>query len=452
MLTTLRRLPRLLLTRWAEFRGFTPTDRNLFYLCIEIIPIGLANGALSFNGAFVLKLGASNELIGAMAALPALIVILLTMPAARFVESRANRRPWVVGSLGLSRVIFLLIGVIPWALPLEIQAVTIVALIIAQQIPLAFFNTAFIALIGDVCPPDRRSALFSTRTMFLAGSVAIGAFLSGLFLDLVVFPLNFQMLNLIGFVLAQISTWYVSRVQFPPARPQPRPATPQRQPLRLRVELTGFKTFAREQRAFVNFNITTLVCWFGAWAAGPLYTIYLVNELQFSNSWLGANFTLAQIAVLVSAPLWNRVIQRKGSLWVVLRTVILTGLYPCLIVLFPFSFPILAAGFLNTLNDTGLGIAHTAIFLDIIPPARRSPYIAGHTVLMNAGAMLAPLISTPLSAAVGVSAVLIACGAVRFIGGALFWALPPVNREPAQETPASHATAKPPAVPADNGK
>jgi len=34
----------------AEFRGFTPTDRNLFFLCIEIIPIGFASGALSFNG------------------------------------------------------------------------------------------------------------------------------------------------------------------------------------------------------------------------------------------------------------------------------------------------------------------------------------------------------------------------------------------------------------------
>lgn len=441
-----------MLDRWAEFRGFTPTDRNLFYLCIEIIPIGLASGALSFNGAFVLKLGASNELIGAMASLPALVVILLTVPAARFVESRANRRPWVVGSLAVSRILFLLIGVIPWLLPLEAQAVTIVALIIAQQIPLAFFNTAFIALIGDVCPPDRRSSLFSLRTMFLAGSVAIGAFLSGLFLDLVMFPLNFQMLNLISFVLAQMSTWYIGRVQFPPANPQPRPATRERRPFRLRIDLAGFKTFAREQRAFANFNITTLVCWFGAWAAGPLYTIYLVNELQFSNSWLGANFTLAQIAVLLSAPLWNRVIQRKGSLWVVMRTVLLTGLYPCLIVLFPFSAPILAIGFLNTLNDTGIGISHTAMFLDIIPPAKRSSYIAGHTVLMNVGAMIAPLISTPLSAAVGVSAILIACGAVRFIGGALFWALPPVNREPAQEDPPLQARPVSSPSPADDSK
>ena len=440
MLLALRRLPRHALARWAEFRGYTPTDRNLFYLCIEIIPIGLASGALSFNGAFVLKLGASNELIGAMASLPALVVILLTMPAARFIETRTNRRPWVVGSLAVSRILFLLIGIIPWLLPLEAQATTIVALIIAQQIPLAFFNTSFWALIGDVCPPDRRSSLFSVRTMFLAGSVALGAFVSGLFLDQIVFPLNFQILNLVAFGLAQISTYYVGKVQFPPHAKPSEPAPAQRA-RRFHVNLVSVRTFLREQRAFANFNFTTLICWIGAWGAGPLYTIFLVRELQFNNSWLGTNATLAQIAVLLSAPLWHRVIQRKGDLWVVMRTVLLTGVYPCLIVLFPFALPILAVGFFNTLNDTGINIAHTAIFLDVIPPEKRSSYIAGHTVLMNVGAMIAPLITTPLSAALGVTTVLLICGAVRFLGGALFWVLPPVNRvaapKPAEPIPAS---------------
>ncbi|MCS7062382.1 MAG: MFS transporter, partial [Anaerolineae bacterium] len=208
------------------------------------------------------------------------------------------------------------------------------------------------------------------------------------------------------------------------------------------VHLNSLRTFWRQQRAFANFNITTLVCWFGAWGALPLYTIYFVSELQFSNSWLGLNGTLAQVAVLISAPFWNRLIQRKGNLWIVLRTVLLTGLYPFLIVFFPASIPILAFGFLNTLNDAGLGIAHSALFLDIIPPAKRSSYIAGHIVLMNAGAMVAPLISTALSSIGSVELALLACGMARFTGGALFWILPPVNREPPSSESRLHDTAR----------
>ena len=139
---------------------------------------------------------------------------------------------------------------------------------------------------------------------------------------------------------------------------------------------------------------------------------------------------------MFSAPLWSRVISRKGNLWVVLRTVVLTGLYPLMVVLLPYPIPLLGVGFINTLNDTGLGIAHTAIFLEVIPPARRSTYIAIHTTLMNVGAMIAPLITAPLAGAIGVGAVLVMCGAVRLAGGLLFWVLPPTHRKPAESQPA----------------
>jgi len=131
---------------------------------------------------------------------------------------------------------------------------------------------------------------------------------------------------------------------------------------------------------------------------------------------------------MLAAPVWNRIIGRKGNLWVVLRTVLFTGLYPVLIVLVPHPTPILGISFLNTLNDTGINIAHTAVFLDVIPPRRRSTFIALHTALMNMGAMAAPVLSTALAGLVGTSAVLVGAGVVRTIGGALFWVLPPVAR------------------------
>jgi MFS family permease len=156
-----------------------------------------------------------------------------------------------------------------------------------------------------------------------------------------------------------------------------------------------------------------------------LYTIYLVRMLNLSNSWLGANSTLAQIATVISAPLWSRLIKRKGNMWVVLRTVVLTGLYPWLIVLLPWPLPLLMVGFGNTLNDTGLGIAHTSIFLEVIPPQRRSSFIAAYTTLMNVGAMMGPLIAAPLADIIGVPVVLVICGAIRLVGGMLFWVFPP---------------------------
>ncbi len=424
--------------RWTEFRGFTPTDRSLFYLCMEIVPIGIASGAFAFNGPFVLKLGGSSAMLGAMAALPALMVILFTFPAARFMERIANRKPWIVGSLALSRMIYLFIGLVPWLLPKEIQAIAVVALIVAQAVPLALFNTAFLALIAEICPPDRRSTLFALRTTLLSASVAIGSIACGFFLDLIAFPLNHQLLNLAGFGLAQYSTVLVGKMHYPlasvsAATSAPNPETAAKKPARL--SWAEFKAFARDNRTFVNFNLVTLICWLGAWGAAPLYTIYFVRELGLSNSWLGLNSTLAQVAVVLSAPLWQRLIRAKSDMWVLLRTVVLTGLYPWLLVIFPWPTPLLLAGFANTLNDTAIGITHPSIFFDIIPVTRRTSFIAAHTTLMNFGAMIAPLLTAPIADLFGVSLVLLACGVFRFGGGLLFWVLP---MRMSQSTAAEH--------------
>jgi MFS family permease len=427
---TVRRATTRITDRLVEFRGFTPTDRNLYYMCVEIIPIGIAMGAIAFNGPLVLALGGSNALLGAMSSLPALMIILFTFPAARFMDGIhdvARRKRWIVGSLALSRMSYLLIAIAPLVLPPAWAAIAIVAVVVLQSVPLALFNTAWAVVIADICPPNRRSTLFATRLMLVSASMAIGSFLSGLFLDAVPFPINYQLLNIISFVLAQGSTWYILKIQFPEiaAASTQTMSTGNSNRFVLHEQIGRLRAFVHEHRSYSYFNIVTLICWIGAWGAAPIYTIYFVKELQLSNSWIGLNSTLAQIAMVLSAQLWTRLVARKGDFWVVLRTVLLTGLYPLLIVLLPWPSAILAFGFLNTLNDTGLGITHAGLFYAIIPPEKRNSFVAFYSILMNVGAMLAPLAAAPLADWASAATVLLICAAFRFGGGILFWIFPP---------------------------
>ena len=428
----LRRLTTRIADRLVEFRGYTPTDRNLYYMCMEIVPIGVAMGAIAFNGPFVLALGGSNALLGAMASLPALMIILFTFPTARFlngIHETQQRKRWIVGSLALSRMAYLLIAVVPWLLPPAWAAIAIVGIVVLQSVPLALFNTAWAVVIADVCPPNRRSALFAMRLTLVSASMAIGSFLSGLFLDAVPAPLNYQLLNIVSFVLAQYSTVLIWKIVFPETTASPNANTAggdrSTADLSLRSLIARTRIFVNEHRSYVNFNFVTLICWIGAWGAAPIYTIYFVKDLQLSNSWIGLNSTLAQIAMVVSAQLWTRLVSRKGDFWVVLRTVLLTGLYPLLIVLLPWPNAILAFGFLNTLNDTGLGITHAGLFYAVIPPEKRNTFVAFYSALMNVGAMAAPLAAAALADVTSAAVVLIICAAFRFFGGALFWVFRP---------------------------
>jgi MFS family permease len=343
------------------------------------------------------------------------------------IHDTQQRKRWIVGSLALSRISYLLIALAPLVLPPAWAAVAIVAVVVLQSVPLALFNTAWAVVIADVCPPNRRSTLFATRLMLVAASTAIGSFLSGVFLDAVPFPINYQLLNIVSFVLAQGSTWFILKIQFPDvaAAPQQEKSHSGSPRLTLREQIGRLRAFVNEHRSYSYFNIVTLICWIGAWGAAPIYTIYFVKDLQLSNSWIGLNSTLAQIAMVVSAQLWTRLVALKGDFWVVLRTVLLTGLYPLLIVLLPWPTALLAFGFLNTLNDTGLGITHAGLFYAIIPPQKRNSFVAFYSILMNVGAMLAPLAAAPLTDWTGAATVLLICAAFRFGGGILFWILPP---------------------------
>lgn len=428
MPTAVNTLSRAVAERWSEFKGNTPAERNLYYLSIEIIWAGFATGMVTFNAPFILKLGGNDSLIGIMPALVALLTIVLTIPCARFLESRRNRKPWIVWSLAAARCVYMLIALVPWLAPAALQAEVVVALIVLQAAPVALFNAGFLSLIGDVCPPDKRSRFLSTRTFLLAISVAISAFLSGLWLKAVPFPINYQALNFAGFLLAQYSTYLVAKVKFPDYEVKPMTASA----ARLQINFKALRETYRANKVFANLNLAILIGWLGIWGAVPLNTLYFVNTLNFDEAWLGLNSTLAQVGTMIGALFWPRVIDKKGNRWVFLRTLLIYWSYPLLIVLLPLPAPILAFGFAFTLLDPAINITLFSVLLNIIPEDRRSTYMAAHISLMNVGAMVAPLATVGLAAAVGVPLTLVLCSLIRLIGLIWLWVLPMENKPDTQ--------------------
>jgi MFS family permease len=427
---TVNALSHAVTSRWSEFKGNTPEERNLYYLSIEIIWAGFATGMVTFNAPFILRLGGGDSLIGIMPALVALLTIVLTIPCAKFLESRSNRKPWIVWSLGAARLVYLFIALVPWLVPAPLQAVSVVALIVLQAAPVALFNAGFLSLIGDVCPPDKRSQFLSTRTFLLAVSVAISAFLSGLWLNAAPFPFNYQALNLAGFLLAQYSTWLVAKVQFPNYVVKPRPAGV----ARMQINFGVLRESYRANKVFAKLNLAILVGWLGIWGAIPLLTLYFVNTLKFDEAWLGLNNTLAQVGTMIGALFWPRMIDKKGNRWVFLRTLMVYWTYPLLIVLLPLPAPILAFGFAFTLLDPAINVTLFSVLLNIIPEDRRSSYMAGHISLMNVGAMVAPLATVGLAGVIGVPLTLVLCSLIRLIGLIWLWVLPMENKPVPQAT------------------
>src|SRR4051794_11063405 len=93
------------------------TERNIRYLYIEILFASILGGIITFNSAFAIRLGASNELNALLYSAPALLSAIASIPSAHFLARRVNRRLWLLGSVFFMRLGYLIVALMPLLFP-----------------------------------------------------------------------------------------------------------------------------------------------------------------------------------------------------------------------------------------------------------------------------------------------------------------------------------------------
>ncbi len=427
---------RALRNRLRPVRGRSEVDRNIHYLYVEVFWAAIFSAVFAFNATYALRLGASNQMVGWLSSLPSLFAVFLMVPAARFLESRDNQAPWMLGSLTLGRAGFLMAAFVPWLFP-RYAAPVLVALFITRTIPITIFNTSFSPLLADVIPERDRSRVFANRNIVMSATAAAATFLAGRWLDAALhwewaaFPLNYQALYVVGGLCALASAYFVAKVKPPPRRLMPE-ARPERSRLTWeQLRVTG-KAMLSEQRSFVALTVNTLVFNLGAWLVMPLYMILFVRQLDATDGWIGLNATLANLGVIGGYALWRRWLPRLGDHRALRLSVPLAASYAFLVAAFPNLSLILVWGVLINLVNAGVNLSHTNIFYRVCPEARRASYMALYASIMNLGAFVCPLIGVALAEVWDIRWILVVGGIIRLLGGFMFYILR-VEATPAAE-------------------
>jgi MFS family permease len=394
--------------------GLSPTETNARYLEIEVFWAGLLTVAAAFNSAYALRLGATNAQIGLLSSIPALLALLITIPAGQVLNRRARRMPWVIWSLALTRVGYLLVALIP-LLNIDQQGAAVVWTLILFTAPAAVFGVGWNSMMADVVPEAQRARLFAARNIIVAVVVTGGTFIASRWLTAVPFPLNYQVLYLIGFVGSVISTVYITRMQVSDSVVKPAP-----QRASLRTRLAGARHAFRQQPDFMRIVVSTLAHGLGLWMIGPIYVLYYVRQLGASDGWIGANATVASLTPVLGYYVWQRVVARRGENWVLIRTISVIGLYPILVGLTPNLALILVWTGLQGLIAPGVNLGHFPMLLKVCPGEARPLYLGIYTTIMNIGAFVMPLVGVWLSDRFGFAPVLIAGGMLCLLGSSLF--------------------------------
>jgi MFS family permease len=394
-------------------------ERNLRYLVIEIFWAAIFTGCVSFNAAYMIRLGGSNLLISLLTAGAALINAIATMPFAALLERTARRKPLIVGSVALVRLGHLALIAIPWLPAWRAEAMLLLLLLL--NIPVALFTAGWLPLLAEIIPLRRRARVFSSRNITLGITVTICTFIFGRWLDIAPFPFNYQLLYALAVVTSGISTLYIARISMPDSAVAP-PAERPRLSLALLRELIG------AHRPFANIILNTLIFNIALWMAVPLQPIYFVRTLGASDGWLGLWLGLVSAGTILGNIIWTRQIDRRGAGWALLRAAALSSIYYFLIGAFPNLTLILLFALLAGLINPGVELSHLNVLFEVCPSERRATYMGAYVTAMNVGAFLAPLAVAPLTDLIGTQALVLALGALRLLGAALF-AVNPV-REP----------------------
>jgi len=417
----MRSILRLYLNRFlglyevARGRGqYDSQERNIALLYVEIAAASVMTAAANFNSAFALRLGASNALIGLMTSLPALITMLGMIPASAIVERQQKRWPMMLRSLEITRLLWFPLVLIPWVVPQPYQAPAFVALLTFRFLPILVFSAGFDSALADMVPPRLRAQVFSWRNIIATAAVIVSLPLVRPWLELAVFPLNYQVVYLIGGIAGMVSQVFLRRIQVPDSLPRV-PAERRRG-----MSLRAMRDAVAGNRQYVRFLTNSLVANSGAYLASPLYILYYVRTLNASDGWIATATLAANIAAMVGYVVWRRFLPRLGESKTLRGTFPLTGLYPLLIALSGSLNGVILVILWYGVISPGLNLSHYNTLLEVCPQARRPTYISVYSSVNNAFAFVLPLLAVALANRFGIVPVMAAASVLWVVGGLMF--------------------------------
>ena len=413
------------ITRWMHIDLTKRSERNGYYLIVEIFFATFLTAAASFNAAYAIRLGAGDEHISFMTSIPALIAVLISIPAGQILQKTSRKKSLLVRALALHRAGFIVILFAPLLDNLNVNRGAVVTwVLILFMLPAQFFNIGFTSMTATVIRPEQRGAVFSLRNQIFFAVSSVMSFLFGLWLDAVIFPLNYQIMYAASFLVSMIGLFYLNRLEITERAKKEK--AKKKNPIPVKQQVKNLFVDFRNNPQFMRFNINTFLMDFGLWAVVPIFTVYYVNELGAGESWLGLLATFGSLTNIFGFGLWRKIVNRLGRKKVLLITSLIRPVYPVVVALFPNLTVIIILNAVLGLVMPGLGLSHYSMMLDATPNDRRDQFTAYYTMFQNISVFLAPLVGAVVLQWVGYRTTFIIFGVVRLLGG-LMWRILPVK-------------------------
>ncbi len=332
--------------------------------------------------AFAIQLGASNFLIGLLAAIPHLSQ-LAQLPAMFTVDRVSSRRAVYTWAGYVARPMFLVIALTVFLPSQQLALWVIVVAFTLRYVAGAYLSCAWNTWMRELVPDEVMGKVFGARQKKMIGIGMVVSLLVAGFVDLwarfVPWPSTYAFavvytLAFFGGMYAVMTSRHISDV---PARPHEH-----------HVHL-----LARLREPFRNKNFRRLMVFNGSWnfainLAAPFFTVHMLKTMHLDLVVVIALATLSQLAAYVTVSRWGDVADRFSNK-AVLR--VCAPLFVFCIFLWTFTtmpdvyvltYPLLVLIHLATgLANSGVTLASGNISLKLAPKGNATAYLAASSMI-----------------------------------------------------------------------
>jgi MFS family permease len=395
-----------MLARWAPTRGWrsppgTVEDRNVRNLIAQTAFSGVIQGGITaFLPVMLARMGASALTVSLLNSSLALTSIAMAIPSGPIVERQRRLVGWSARYYLVVRSLYAAIALAAF-LPTSLAPAVCVLLWGATGVPAAIANNAWYGVLAGALSPRRRPVVNGARWALLGLVSAICVALFGRILDLLPFPLGYQLCFLLSALAGVAGIYYYSRLEIPDREPNPEVSA-----RGLRQHVVAIVTPLREGGEFLHYTIGTSILRIGLHLPIGLFSLFWVNELNASDTWIGLRSTVGNVALTVGYYGWGRLAGRLGHRKTLGFAALGLSFYPALTAAAPTVEWLLPAALIWGLFASGIDMSLFEGLLDVCPADRRAEFVAVNTFVANLIAFTAPLIGAWLAGLLGIRPVL----------------------------------------------
>lgn len=274
----------------------------------------------SFLTPFAVALNASVGMIAALTYVPQLVGAFIHLFVARLLEILKDRRKIIVTTSFLHAILWIPLLLIPYVTPnhkfLLVVYVSIQTMVVQIMQPIGN------SLLGDIVPAYERGRFFGLRNRITGAVSFVAALSAGLILNYLSpnHPfLGFTILFSIAFAARAISGVFKSML----ANPEPDLA---------HAEKFSIVDFVKkmDKTNYGHFVIYIVMFKLATYIAAPFFAVYMLKNLHFTYLQFTI-FTAAElIASFIAMGIWGRIIDEKGTKYVLYIGGMLTPIIPFL--------------------------------------------------------------------------------------------------------------------------